>query len=419
MTDRHERAELPGGLVALTERMPGIRSVAVGVWVRAGSVHERPEEMGVSHLLEHMVFKGTARRNARDLALALERLGGSLDAYTTREHTSYQARVLDEHADTALDVLADLVLAPLLRPEDLALEREVVLEEISTVEDTPDDQVFDLHAAQVWGDHPYGYPVLGTRDSVSGMTTEAVREAHTRAYRSPNLVVAAAGSVDHAWFVDRVGTLFGAAPEGAANGSVPPVRARAAERCSIARDSAQTHIVMGGPSIRHADPRRYAMVLLSSAFGGGMSSRLFQRVREELGLAYSVFSYQSFYGGAGVAGVYVGTRPEWADRAESVLLAELEDLAQNGLSADELADAKGQVKGQLVLSLESPGARLHRLAGTTLFNEPFRTVEEVMAAVDAVTLDQVAALASEFYAPERQHVLRLGPTAATDHNPIG
>jgi len=419
VTDRHARSDLPGGLVALTERMPGVRSVAIGVWVRAGSVHEEREEMGVSHLLEHMVFKGTSRRSARDLALALERLGGSLDAYTTREHTSYQARVLDEHADTALDVLADLVLGPLLRAEDLDLEREVVLEEISTVEDTPDDQVFDLHALQMWGDHPYGYPVLGTRDSVGRMTSGAVRNAHTRSYRSPNLIIAAAGSVDHAWFVDRVSSLFGDAPSGGANGVVPPLPAVAPERCWIERDSAQTHIVIGAPSIPHGDPRRYAMVLLSSAFGGGMSSRLFQRVREELGLAYSVFSYQSFYAGAGVCGTYVGTRPEWADRAESVVMEELGQLAAAGLTVEELADAKGQVKGQLVLSLESSGARLHRLASTALFNEPFRTVEEVMAEVDAVSPEEIASLSAQFHAPDLQHVLRLGPVSDSDSNRIG
>ncbi|MCI0434640.1 MAG: insulinase family protein [Gemmatimonadetes bacterium] len=419
MTDQHVRSDLPGGLVALTERMPGVRSVAIGVWVRTGSAHEPPEEMGVSHLLEHMVFKGTLHRSARDLALALERLGGSLDAYTTREHTGFQARVLDEHAAIAIDVLADLVLSPLLRAEDLDLEREVVLEEISTVEDTPDDLIFDLHATQVWGDHPYGYPVLGTRDSVSGLTPDAVRRAHSRAYRSPNLIVAAAGSVDHDGFIDQIEALFGKAPPGGANGSVPELPAVAPETRWLERDSVQTHIVFGRPTIAHGDPRRYAMILLSNAFGGGMSSRLFQRVREEMGLAYSVFSYQSFYRGAGVAGVYLGTRPEWADRAEAVIHDELRELALHGLTADELADAKGQVKGQLVLSLESTGARLHRLAGTALYDEPFRTVEQVMAEVDAVTPGQVAELAAEFYAPDRQHVLRLGPATGTDHHRMG
>ena len=411
MSDRHERSDLPGGLIVLTEPVPAVRSVAIGVWVRTGSVFERREEMGVSHLLEHMVFKGTATRSAKDIALVLERLGGSLDAYTTRENTSYQARVLDEHKDIAVDVLADLVLAPVLREEDLDLEREVVLEEISTVEDTPDDLIFDLHAEQLWGGHPYGFPVLGTRESVAAMTAQALRSVHQQEYRLPNLVIAAAGNIDHEHFVDRIGALFRDAPAGSANGRIVQADALPPVREFVERPTAQTHIVAGTSAFEHGDPRRYAMILLSNAFGGGMSSRLFQRVREELGLAYSVFSFQSFYRAAGMLGVYVGTRPEWAEKAESVLMEELARLATGGITADELSDVKGLVKGQMVLSLESTGARLHRLAGTALFDEPFRTVEEVMALVDAVSLDDVADLAAEFWAPERQHVLRLGPEA--------
>jgi predicted Zn-dependent peptidase len=406
------RTELDG-LVALSERMPGLRSVAIGVWVRAGSVDERPEEMGVSHLLEHMVFKGTTTRSARDIALVLERVGGSLDAYTTREHTGYHARVLDDYFDLALDVLADLVLRPLLRTEDLELEREVVLEEISTVEDTPDDLIFDLHARQIWGEHPYGYTVLGTRESVASLTSEALRRAHTEGYRRSNLIIAAVGNVEHSRFVDRVATLFERAGASSSRNGVrlPPPQTMPVVRAAVPRAAAQTHIVMGSQTFGHADPRRYALVLLSNALGGGMSSRLFQRVREELGLAYSVYSYQSFYKLGGAAGVYVGTRPEWADRAQATVENELERLAREGLTQDELEDVKGQVKGQLVLSLESTGARLHRLAVTSLFDEPFRTVERVIAEVDAVTLEDVAALSAELLAPDRQSVMRLGPMA--------
>ncbi|MGH7459706.1 MAG: M16 family metallopeptidase, partial [Pseudomonas sp.] len=220
MTERFARAEVGDGLVVLTEAMPGVRSVSLGVWVKTGSVHEQPVEMGVSHMLEHMVFKGTMRRSAHEIALVLERLGGSLDAYTTREHTCYQARVLDEHLDLAADVLADLVLQPTLRAADLELEREVVLEEISTVEDTPDDLIFDLHARALWGEHPYGFSILGTRASVADLTDARLRQAHDRAYRQPNLIVAAAGSVQHDQFVARVQEMFEAAPRG---GALPDV----------------------------------------------------------------------------------------------------------------------------------------------------------------------------------------------------
>lgn len=410
MIERYERTDLDGGPVVLSETIPGVRSVSLGVWVRSGSVNETQEEMGASHLLEHMVFKGTRRRSPLEIALALERLGGSLDAYTTREHTSYQARVLDDHLDVALDVLADLAVEPLLREQDLELEREVVLEEISTVEDTPDDLIFDLHAELVWGDHPYGYNILGTRETVGRISADQLRGRHAREYRRSNLVVAAAGNVEHGHFVEEVAARFGSAPEGPANGPVHAPLDGQPRSDRMQRSTAQSHIVFGSRTFGHGDPRRYALVLLTTAFGGGMSSRLFQRVREELGLAYAIYSYQSFYRFAGVSGIYVGTRPEWADRAESVLGDELEALARDGLNTNELEDAKGQVMGQVVLSLESTSARLHRLVATALFDEPFRTVDEVMQSVDAVTLDDVHAIARDYFSPDRQTVLRLGPS---------
>lgn len=410
MSERYARTDLGGGLVILTESMPGLRSASIGVWIRAGSVHETPALMGASHMLEHMVFKGTTRRSAHELALVLERVGGSLDAYTTREHTCYQAKVLDEHAELALDVLADLVVSPLLRAADLELEREVVLEEIATVEDTPDDLIFDLHAERLWGSHPYGYSILGTRATVSAFTDETLRALHRRAYHRGNIVVAAVGNVEHERFVAQVARLFEAAPQ--ANGAaaaLPVAPAAEAGEVRIERVGAQSHMVLGTRTFGHGDPRRIALVLLSNAFGGGMSSRLFQKVREELGLAYAVYSLQSFYRDAGMSAVYVGTRPEWADRAYAVIRQEMAALASDGLTATELADAKGQVRGQVVLSLESSGARLSRLAGTELYDEPFRSVEEVLAEVDAVTQDDVAALAAAYFDPDRQVALRLGP----------
>ncbi|MGH7481605.1 MAG: M16 family metallopeptidase [Longimicrobiales bacterium] len=407
--DRFATTELPGGARVLTEEMPWVRSAAVGVWVRWGSAHEQAAEMGVSHLLEHMVFKGTPSRSARDLALELERLGGSLDAYTTREHTSFQARVLDSHLDEALDVLSDMVLRPLLRAEDLALEREVVLEEIAAVEDTPDDLVFDLHAAALWGAHPYGFSILGTRDTVGALEAADLTRIHASAYTSPNLIIGAAGNLRHEDVVARTTSLFADALSvtGTALPAAPRMERAALERVSKA--TAQTHMVFGTATVPHGDPRRYALILLSNALGGGMSSRLFQRVREELGLAYTVYSYQTFYARAGVSGVYVGTRPEFADRADAVVREELRRVARDGLTEAELADAKGQVKGQLVLSLESSGARLQRLGAVALYEEPFLTLDELMARVDAVELRDVAALAAEFFDPDRQVVVRLGP----------
>src|SRR5438067_3472971 len=301
--------------------MAGVRSVSFGAWVRAASVHEPSDRMGVSHLLEHMVFKGTERRSAKQIALELEALGGSLDAYTSREHTVYQARVLDEHLPQAADVIADIVFRPLLRSSDLALERKVVLEEIGMVQDTPDDLVFELHNEALWGAHPYGYSILGTRESVSALGVPDLRALHTRAYHPAQLVVAASGHVSHDDLLDvldRKGWLD--VPAGDTNRlEAPAPRAEAPGYRHVHRDGVQTHVVAGARAVAHGDPRRFALLLVSTLLGGGMSSRLFQRVREELGLAYAVYTYQSFHADSGMHGVYVATAPETAREALSVI----------------------------------------------------------------------------------------------------
>jgi len=400
---------LANGVQVMTEHVPGVRSVAVGVWVRQGSAHELEADTGVSHMLEHMVFKGTERRTAAEIALALEGLGGSLDAYTSREHTSYQARVLDEHLTEALDVLADLVLSPRLERSDLELEREVVLEEIAQVEDTPDDLVFELHSELLWRGHPYGRSILGTKDSVGAMTAPRLKELHSERYVGTNLVVAGAGNVTHGDFSQRVEHLFGSLERGAGRGSVgvPPSVQAGVERRR--RDSAQTHIVFGTDVPGHAHPDRYALVLLSAALGAGMSSRLFQRVREELALCYSVYTYQSFYSRSGVSGVYVGTRPATAGKAAAAVRDELAKVAADGLPEAELEQIKRQVKGQIVLSLESSGARLHRLASFALHDEPLTSLSELLAKFDAVGVDDIRRVAPESFGPARQLELRLGP----------
>ena len=402
-------SKLDNGVRVLSEAIPGVRSAAVGVWVRQGAAHESAETTGISHLLEHMVFKGSEKRSAREIADALELLGGSLDAYTSREHTSYQARVLDEHLPEALDVLSDLVLAPRLEQADLDLEREVVLEEIAQVEDTPDDLVFELHSESLWGGHPYGRSILGTKDSVSTMAVETMRALHSERYVGQNLVVAAAGNVDHEDFAAQVGELFGELTPGKRSGMVAGPAPTATGTECVERTSAQTHIVFGAAGPGHAHADRYPLVLLSSALGGGMSSRLFQRVREELGLCYSVFTFQSFYHAAGLIGVYVGTRPATAVEAADAVQVELRRVAREGLSASDLARIKGQVKGQVMLSLESTGARLHRLAAFALHDEPFRGLDDVLARIDSVTEEDVRRVGAEYFDPDQHLQLRLGP----------
>jgi predicted Zn-dependent peptidase len=403
------RTALPNGIQVLTEHMPSVRSAAVGVWVRQGSAHESESTMGSSHMLEHMVFKGTERRSAQEIAVALEGLGGSLDAYTSREHTSYQARVLDEHLPEALDVLADLVLAPRLEQADLDLEREVVLEEIAQVEDTPDDLVFELHAETLWSGHPYGRSILGTKDSVGAMSARSLRKLHTARYAARNLIVAAAGNVRHEDFVERVGALFGAAPVGTGSARVTATTSTSSGIRRARRDSAQTHIVFGTDTPGHSHPDRHALVLASTALGAGMSSRLFQKVREELALCYGIYTYQAFYSLSGVSGVYVGTRPATVDKAASAVREELARIANEGLPDAELDQTKRQVKGQVMLSLESTGARLHRLASFVLHDEPMLGLDELLAKIDAVTPADVHRVAAEYFDPDRQLELRLGP----------
>jgi predicted Zn-dependent peptidase len=405
------RTVLPNGLTVLTELLPGVRSVAAGVWVRTASAHEPRGKMGISHLLEHMVFKGTERRTSRQLALELEARGGSLDAYTSRDHTNYQAHVLDEDLPRALDVLTDLVRRPLLREEDLALERNVVLEEIATVEDTPDDLVFELFHHRLWPDHPYGYSILGTPETVGRLSAEDLRSVHGAGYYPGNCVVAVAGRVDHnavLALLEREGWFDGAQPAPPRAAIAPRPACRGVEH-RAGRDTAQVHLVFGSDTFPYRDRRRFALSIITNVFGGGMSSRLFQRIREELGLAYAVYAYQQFLQSAGVAGVYVGTQPATADRAVEAIRAEYARLSREGLSADDLAAGKQQLRGQMMLSLESPVSRMGRLATLVLHAEPYRPLDAILAEIDGVSTADIADLTAEFFAPERQTVVRLGP----------
>lgn len=408
-----ERTVLPNGLTVLSEFVPGVRSIALGAWVRTASLHESREEMGISHLLEHMVFKGTARRSAHEIAGALESLGGSLDAYTAREHTAFQARVLDEHLTQAADVMADLIFHPALRAEDLKLERKVVLEEIAMVDDTPDDLVFELHNEAMWGAHPYGYSILGTRETVGAIGIDAIRALHARAYQPGQMVVAASGNLTHeALLAALEGTGWGDIPAGKGKAPVSPspVPALPTER-RVERDGSQVHVVFGSATVPHADPRRHTLVLINTLLGGGMSSRLFQRVREELGLAYSVYTFQSFHVDAGTHGVYLGTSSESAEQAIAAVRDELATLVRDGIPEHEIAMGKQQVKGQITLAMEGVSSRMYRAAAVELFGEPYAGLDDVLARIDAITSEDVAECCAAFFAPDRQTLVSLGPAS--------
>jgi len=409
LDERLVRCVAPNGLRILTEALPGVRSAALGIWVRSASVHESPDRMGISHLLEHMVFKGTERRTPYQIALELESRGGSLDAFTSRDHTTYQAHTLDADLPVAVDVLTDLVRRPLLRQSDLDLERNVILEEISSVQDAPDDLVFELHAKALWPAHPYGYSILGTPETVGSINSDDLLAAHISGYYPGNCIIAAAGNIDHDQLMaalEREGWFEGDATP--VRAGIPPVDGVRGSRIEVPRESQQCHLVFGSDAVSSRDPRRYVFSIISTVFGGGMSSRLFQKVREELGLAYAVFSYQQFYQTAGITGVYVGTQLETADQATEVVLAEYAKLASQGLPAEELAGGKQQLKGQIMLSLESPMSRMHRLAGVELTRDKYRRLDEILAEIDAVSDNDIRAVAAEFFDPARQTIVRLG-----------
>ncbi len=408
------RTDCANGLTVLSEFVPGRRTVAFGAWVRFGALHESAEHMGLAHLLEHMVFKGTARRSARDLAFALETLGGSLDAYTEREFTSYQARVLDRHLPVAVDVIGDLVFHARLSTEDLALERQVILEEIAMVEDTPDDVVFDLHNEAVWGTHPHAHRILGTPETVGALTADHLQALRAAHYRPGGLVVAAAGNVTHEELLELLGAhgwLDQPASEVPSLVVPVPVPQLAVSRHVPRKDIAQVHLVLGADGPRHGDPNRYAFELLSTLLGGGMSSRLFQRVREELGYAYSVYHFHSPYGDVGHHGVYLASAPASAQKALDAVREIVAEVAANGLPEEEVLAGRQQLAGQLMMSMESVSARMYRAATSALYHEPVRTVDEMLASVDAIDPASVAAVAQRYLDPERMTLVSHGPRA--------
>jgi predicted Zn-dependent peptidase len=332
-------------------------------------------------------------------------------AFTGGDYTSYQANVLDADLPLAIEILTDLVRHPLLRQSDLESERNVVLEEINAVADTPDDLVFELHAQTLWPRHPYGYSILGTRETLESLSAEDLRRLHRAGYYRGNCVIAAAGNVNHDQLLtvlEREGWFEGGTREAPRSPVVSEAAVRGRE-VTEGRDTAQTHIVFGTDTFPLRDPRRFPLAILTNVFGGGMSSRLFQRIREELGLAYAVYAYKQFFQGSGQLGVYVGTQVSTADQAVDAIRGEYARLAREGLPPAELTNGKQQLKGQIMLSLESPTARMSRLAGFILHDDEYRPLDELLAEIDRVTPDELYAVAREFFAPERQTIVRLGP----------
>jgi predicted Zn-dependent peptidase len=406
MTDTHQLTTLDSGARVVSEHVDSVRSIALGFWVRTGSRDETSEQAGISHFLEHLLFKGTDRFTSLEIDEAFDAMGAEVNAGTGKETTSVYSRFLDRHLDDAFDVMQDMVLRPSY--PDIDSERQVVIEEIAMYEDEPQDKVHDVLATAVFGEHPLGRPIIGRAEVVGNVPVPDIAAYHDARYLPSNVVVAAAGNVDH----DRLAKLVESAIDGAAASPAPaPSDGPKAGEPTVRfhkKDTEQYHLALGGRGIARGDDRRFALRVLDTILGGSTSSRLFQEVREKRGLAYAVYSYASHYADSGQVAVYVGTRPDNVGEAMDVIGTELRRLQEDGVSEAEFERARENVKGRTVLSMESTLARMNRLGSSLLMDVPILTLDELLVELDAVSLDDVNTLARELFKPELMSAAGVG-----------
>jgi predicted Zn-dependent peptidase len=396
------RSEYASGLRVITEEMPGTRSVALAVWVDVGSRDERPAIAGSSHFLEHLLFKGTKSRTARQIAEAFDAVGGDLNAFSAKEYTCYYCRVLDRDVPTAIEYMSDMIQNSVLNRSDFEAERKVILEEIHMHEDDPGDIIHDVFGETLWEGHPLGRPVLGTRETIGSMARDQVLRFYRRHYRSPHFVIAAAGHLKHEELCRLLESGMDTGPR-LSTGGQPRVRsgggapAPRAARTIKRRKTEQAHIVVGTNAYSRRDPERFAFGVVNSALGGGMSSRLFQEVREKRGLAYSVYSYHSMFAETGLFAAYAGTTPAMAEEVLAIIRGQLEDIAAGGLTSEELDRAKGHMKGSLVLSIEDTSGRMSRIGKSEISHGEILSVDEVLGRIDSVTREQAQRAAAQVF----------------------
>ncbi len=412
--DGVQRSELPSGLRVVTEALPQLRSVTIGAWVGTGARDEDDGVVGASHFLEHLLFKGTETRSARDIADAIESVGGEMNAFTAHEQTVFYVRVPDDQLELAADVLSDIVWRPAFRPDEVECERQVILEEIAMRDDTPDDLVHDVFASALFPDHPLGREVIGSETTVSNMTRDSVRDYHGSHYRAANTVLAAAGNLDHARVCELVARMGpstnGARPAREHTALSPPRPVRVVER-----DTEQAHLVLGVRAPAHRDPDRYAVTVLNHVLGGGMSSRLFQEIREDRGLAYSVYSFRAAFDESGFLAVYAGTTVERAKETLGLVHGELDRITSAGtITDDELRAAKGNLTGSLLMSLETSSSRMRRLGHGELVEGEIPSLEELARRVDAVTLDHVGRVVDRLLRGQPRALAVVGPFSESD-----
>ncbi|MCM2272227.1 MAG: insulinase family protein [candidate division Zixibacteria bacterium] len=404
----YRKTELRNGLRIVTETLPAVRSVAIGVWIDVGSRHETPEENGLSHFVEHMLFKGSKNRTAKELASSLENLGGSLNGFTSREQTCYYARVLDEHLPMAVEVLADLTCNPTLTATHVNREKQVVCEEIKEALDNPSDKIHDVFSRTFWGKHPLGQPIMGSQENIRSLTRPRVVDFVKKHYRSGSIVIAACGSVDHDRLVKMVRKYFHFT-----DGMVtPPIQANPplSLKKNIERnDNKQTNLCMGFPALAYESSERMVMLALSSYLGGGMSSVLFQKIREDRGLAYSVYSFNDFYRDTGIFGIYLGTDSKHLRKAVDVVLTEARLIKRNKLTSSQLGQLKSQLKGHLILSQESTNSRMNRLARQELLIGGYQPLTEMVVDIEEVSAKRIQDLAHQVLDESRAVVAVLGP----------
>ena len=410
------RTVLPGGLRVVTEKLPAMRSAAFGIWAGVGSRDEDVPHAGATHYLEHLLFKGTARRSALDISASMDAVGGELNAFTAKEYTCYYARVLDEDLPLAIDVLCDMVTGSLLEPRDVDAERGVILEEIAMNEDDPADLVHEAFAAQLFGDTPLGRPILGTVQSINSISRDRIAEHYRARYTPDNLVVAAAGSLDHEDVVELTRAAFGSLLSGEVAPVPPRLVGPAGESVSegtgvrlVSRPVEQANLVLGCGGLARTDRRRFALGVLNAALGGGMSSRLFQEIREKRGLAYSVYSYSSAYADTSLFGIYAGCQPKRVEEVLSICREELQKVAEHGIDEEELKRAIGQISGSTVLGMEDTGSLMTRVGKAELCYGTHLSVDELLAKISSVTLDDVREVASSVLGAYRPSLAVIGP----------
>ena len=402
--------QLPGGLRLVVEPLDHVRSVGIGVWLTTGSRHEPDHLLGVSHFLEHLVFKGTPRRSAKAIARAIDALGGQLDAFTGRELGCYYAKVLDERLPEALDLLSDILTEPLLAPEDIERERRVILEEIKLSEDTPTDDLFDLFYSTIFDGHPLGRPVFGTPATVGRLQRDELLDWRASHVFTENLLIAVSGSCRPEEVAEYVSGAFSIAGRNQSSATTPPVHS--GPRLMVKqKDSEQIHLCLGFPSVSDTSPRRYVASILNTIVGGGVASRMFQSIREEEGLAYAVYSFIDTYSDAGAMGIYAGVSPNELTKVLALIAKELRSIAEDGVEAEELTRTKDQLKSQMTLALEDSTNRMSRLAKQVITFGRHWTIEESMGFIDAVSLEEIQALAEEIFVPSKYCLAAIGPVS--------